>query len=824
WNDTGVGSTGILFQSGLTLTTAGTIGSTGPVTLFTINDPDLILNSDISGTNMKLSVTGNINQTAGSITATNFQATTELDAGGSIALNSATNAITGNVTLTSFNAAGTALAGGAIAFSDSTGFTIASLGGVQTGIATNAAVTAIAGGDMTIAAGAAVTGNGVALSTLGNFVNNSGAGAVAATGGGRWLIYSNAPAGDTFGNLDSGNTAVWGATFATLPPASVTAGGDRYLFAQGQTLTVTTTDVSKTFGQDAMAAVGAAFTETGFAPGVAGAFLADTAANVVSGTPDVTSTGSPISATVAANPYPIVAAAGSLTVESGYSLAFINAGFLTVNPAVLTLTVTASDQSKIYGQALSLGTTAFTTSGLMNGDTVTGVTLTSPGAAATASVSGSPYVITASDALGSGLSNYTITYVNGALTVIPAALTVTASSQSKLYGQALSLGATAFTTSGLVNSDTVTGVSLTSPGAAATANVAGSPYAIAASNALGSGLSNYAITYANGALTVTPAALTAAIVGNPAKTYTGTTAAPLASGNFMLTGFVGDDGATVSPVTGTYVSANVGTGIGVSANLVAGDFTPTGATLLGNYTLPTTASGIGTITPATLTVTAANLAKIYGNTLNFAGTEFTANGLVATDTVTGVSLASTGAAATAGVGGSPYTITASSALGTGLANYAITYLPGGLTVTPRPITVAADDLSRLVGQPNPPLTFAVTSGNLVNGDTLSGGLATAANTGSTAGSYQITQGSLAVVPNYTLTFIDGALVVAASAAPAPPNFGVSPDQFIPPVSDLGLTLSGPTQCSPNDVAATLQNSGTVVIFGTQPTRCGNGNL
>ena len=45
-----------------------------------------------------------------------------------------------------------------------------------------------------------------------------------------------------------------------------------------------------------------------------------------------------------------------------------------------------------------------------------------------------------------------------------------------------------FTTSGLVNSDTVTSVSLSSPGAAATATVAGSPYAIVASGAVGSGL------------------------------------------------------------------------------------------------------------------------------------------------------------------------------------------------------------------------------------------------------------------------------------------------------------------------------------------------
>ena len=56
--------------------------------------------------------------------------------------------------------------------------------------------------------------------------------------------------------------------------------------------------------------------------------------------------------------------------------------------------IIASPQTKTYGQALNLGTTAFTTSGLVNGDMVTSVVLASPGASATATVAGSPYVIT----------------------------------------------------------------------------------------------------------------------------------------------------------------------------------------------------------------------------------------------------------------------------------------------------------------------------------------------------------------------------------------------------------------------------------------------
>ena len=71
--------------------------------------------------------------------------------------------------------------------------------------------------------------------------------------------------------------------------------------------------------------------------------------------------------------------------------------------------------------------TEFTAAGLVNGDTVTSVTLTSAGAAATATVAGSPYAIIARPAVGTGLGNYTISYVDAPrLTVNRKALTITA--------------------------------------------------------------------------------------------------------------------------------------------------------------------------------------------------------------------------------------------------------------------------------------------------------------------------------------------------------------------------------------------------------------
>ena len=50
-----------------------------------------------------------------------------------------------------------------------------------------------------------------------------------------------------------------------------------------------------------------------------------------------------------------------------------------------------------------------------------------------------PTRLIASGAVGSGLGNYTISYVNGSLTVNPAPLTITANNMTKTYGQTVTL-------------------------------------------------------------------------------------------------------------------------------------------------------------------------------------------------------------------------------------------------------------------------------------------------------------------------------------------------------------------------------------------------
>ncbi|WP_300654802.1 filamentous hemagglutinin N-terminal domain-containing protein [Pseudomonas sp.] len=88
-----------------------------------------------------------------------------------------------------------------------------------------------------------------------------------------------------------------------------------------------------------------------------------------------------------------------------------------ITPAPLT--ITANNATKVFGDTLVLGTTAFTSQGLVLDEKIGGVTLTSPGTVATASVDGNPYAITPSDAVPGTFDpgNYSINYVNGTLLI-----------------------------------------------------------------------------------------------------------------------------------------------------------------------------------------------------------------------------------------------------------------------------------------------------------------------------------------------------------------------------------------------------------------------
>jgi hypothetical protein len=241
------------------------------------------------------------------------------------------------------------------------------------------------------------------------------------------------------------------------------------------------------------------------------------------------------------------------------------------------LSVSAFNASKTYGQTTVFNGTEFSSTGLLNGETIGSVTLASAGAAPTANVVGSPYIISPSAAIGGSFrgDNYSISYNNGQLTVNPASLTVTAGNASKTYGQSAVLSGTEFTSSGLLNGETIGRVTLVSAGKAPAANVNGSPYAIEPSAAIGGSFSpgNYSISYNNGQLTINPALLT--VTAND-KTRQQWGLNPAFDGR--ITGFMnGEDGSvlTVQPAYSTEakISSLTGSYPITAAGAVASNYT-----------------------------------------------------------------------------------------------------------------------------------------------------------------------------------------------------------------------------------------------------------
>ncbi|WP_454918815.1 MBG domain-containing protein [Xanthobacter sediminis] len=105
--------------------------------------------------------------------------------------------------------------------------------------------------------------------------------------------------------------------------------------------------------------------------------------------------------------------------------------------------------------------------------------------------------------------------------------------------------------------------------------------------------------------------------------------------------------------------------------------------------------------------------------------------------------------------------------GPATGNYVFDYETGTMEVAARPITVEADDQAMRQGQAVPALRWTIVTGDLVNGDHLSGGLTTKATKASRPGSYAIAQGTPAASENYAMTYVPGILAVTPSGRDAP---------------------------------------------------------
>ncbi|MBS0631903.1 MAG: hypothetical protein JSS11_08320 [Verrucomicrobia bacterium] len=427
-----------------------------------------------------------------------------------------------------------------------------------------------------------------------------------------------------------------------------------------------------------------------------------------------------------------------------------------------TLTFSAANATRTYGAA-DPNFSIFTV-GYVNGEN-----------ASTSGVTGYPSVTTAatiSSAPGSypiiisvgtlSSANYKFSYsAGGNLVVTKAPLTVTAEDKSRVYGGANPTFTATLT--GFVNGETlgtsgVTGTAWCTTTATASTGVGTAPITAAAGSLASS---NYSFSsLVNGTLTITKAVLTVT-ADNKSRVYGAANPAFTAT----LTGFVNGETLGTSGVTGSaqlVTTATATTSVGTATITAA-----IGTLAASNYSFGPFVNGTLTITKAALTVTADNKSRVYGA----ANPAFTAtltgfvNGeTLATSGVTGAAQPTTTATATTGVG----TATITAAVGTlTSSNYSFGPLVNGtLTITKAPLTVTADNKSRVYGAPNPELTatltgFANTETFATSGITGATQLATTATSVDGVGTAVITAavGTLAS-SNYSFgSFIAGALTI-----------------------------------------------------------------
>jgi hypothetical protein len=244
------------------------------------------------------------------------------------------------------------------------------------------------------------------------------------------------------------------------------------------------------------------------------------------------------------------------------------------------------------------------------------------------------------------------------LTVNKAAASITLGSLNQTYSSSAKAATATTTPSGLAVTFTYNGLA-TVPMSAGSYTVVGT---INDPNYQGN---------ATGTLVINPAPLTIAAAPNT-KTYDGATNAAAVP---TVTGLQGFD--TVTDLAETYDTKNVGAGKTLTVNTYTVNDGNAGA----NYTVNTVSSVAGEIDPATLTVTANDKCKMYGQ----ANPALTASysGFISgedTNVLTAPAVLNTTATINSACGA--YPITAS---GAAAANYTVNYNKGTLTVTTAPV-------------------------------------------------------------------------------------------------------------------------------------------
>ena len=422
---------------------------------------------------------------------------------------------------------------------------------------------------------------------------------------------------------------------------------------------------------------------------------------------------------------------------TGYTLSGTDAAKYTLTQPTLSgditaadLTVTASDQTKVYGATDP--TLTYSITGFQGTDTEADLDTAVSISRAVGEDVGT-YTITPSAAAD---SNYTVSFVTADFTITAADLTVTASDQTKVYGA--TDPTLTYSITGFQGTDTEADLDTEVSISRAVGEDVGT-YTITPSAAADS---NYTVSFVTADFTITAADLTVT-ASDQTKVY-GATDPTL---TYSITGFQGTD-TEADLDTAVSISRAVGEDVGTYT------ITPSAAAD-SNYTVSFVTADF-TITAADLTVTASDQTKVYGATdptltysiTGFQGTDTEAD----LDTAVSISRA-------VGEDVGTYTITPSAAAD---SNYTVSFVTADFTITAADLTVTASDQTKVYGATDPTLTYSITG---FQGTDTEADLDTAVSisraVGEDVGTYTITP-SAAADSNYTVSFVTADFTITAA--------------------------------------------------------------
>ncbi len=430
----------------------------------------------------------------------------------------------------------------------------------------------------------------------------------------------------------------------------------------------------------------------------------------------------------------------NLALSSNYNMTYTPAD-LTVSKA--TLTVTADNQTKIYGDANPALT--FSYSGWKNVNTTADLT-SLPSASTTVDLSSPVNVYSDAITLSGGVDeNYDFTYVPSDFSVTKATLTVTADNQTKIYGDANP--ALTFSYSGWKNDNTT--ADLTSlPSASTTVDLSSPVNVYSDAITLSGGVDeNYDFTYVPSDFSVTKATLTVA-ADNQTKIY-GDANPEL---TFSYSGWKNDN--TTADLA-TLPSASTTVDLSSPVNVYSHAITLTGG-VDENYDFAYVQSDFS-VTKATLSITADNKARKYGEqnpalTVSIVGFRNSDDRSVI-DVMPAIS---TTAIPTSHAGTLPITLNGGSD-----NNYNLTLINGELLINRTLLLITADNKTKIYSEGNPALTISYSGFMNSEGvtDLTSPPLAeTGVDANSPAGTYTLSV-SGASSDNYEISYDNGSLTV-----------------------------------------------------------------